>query len=177
MGSDGERSLAGMEFHPEHSPMFGIFFGILCLVAFVAVWRGRFSRGCYGGYGYGRGFGRRRHFARGGYFGLYRLFEELDTSPGQEKAIRSALDELRQSLTSLRPRLKETRHNVAAAFSNDAFDPSAVERALDAPLQDVSHGRGALVAAIGKVHEALDSDQRRRLARFVESLPYYGHAF
>jgi hypothetical protein len=156
--------------------MFGIFFGILCLVAFVAVWRGRFRRGCYGGYGYGRRFGRRGHFARGGYFGLYRLFEELDTSPGQEKAIRSALDDLRQSLAALRPRLKESRHGVAAAFTNDAFDATAVERALDAPLQDVSQGRGALVSAIAKIHEALDADQRRRLARFVEALPY-GHAY
>lgn len=156
--------------------MFGIFFGILCLVAFVAVWRGRFRRGCHGGYGYGRRFGRGGRFMRGGYFGLYRLFEELDTSPGQEKAIRSALDELRQSLMALRPRLKETRHSVAAAFANDAFDADAVSRALDAPLEDVSQGRGALVSAVAKIHEALDSDQRRRLARFVEALPY-GHAF
>jgi len=160
--------------------MFGIFFGILCLVAFVAVWRGRFRRGwrggCGHGYGYGR-FGHGRRFSRGGYFGLYGLFEELDTSPGQEKAIRSALDELRQGLAALRPRLKEARHGVAAAFSNDAFDADAVERALDAPLQDVSQGRGALVAAIAKIHEALDADQRRRLARFVDSLPWYGHAY
>jgi uncharacterized membrane protein len=102
------------------------------------------------------------------------LFEELDTSPGQEKAIRSALDELRQSLAALRPRLRETRHGVAAAFANEAFE--AVERALDAPLQGASEGRGALVAAVAKIHEALDVDQRRRLARFVEALPY-GHAF
>jgi hypothetical protein len=155
--------------------MFGIFFGILCLVAFVAVWRGRFRRGCYGGHGYGRHFGR-GHYRRGGYFGLYRLFEELDTSPGQEKAIRSALDELRQSLAALRPRLKESRHGVAAALANDAFDATAVERALDAPLEDVSRGRGAFVSAIAKIHEALDADQRRRLARFVEALPY-GYAF
>ncbi|HTV25303.1 MAG TPA: periplasmic heavy metal sensor [Polyangiaceae bacterium] len=154
--------------------MFGIFFGILCLVGFVAVWRGRFRRGCHGGYG--RRFGRGRHYARGGYFGLYRLFEELDTSPGQEKAIRSALDELRQTLGALRPRLKETRHHVATAFSSDALDVDAVERALDAPLQDVSQSRGALVTAIAKVHEALDADQRRRFARFVDALPY-GHAF
>lgn len=156
--------------------MFGIFFGILCLIAFVAVWRGRFRRGCHGGYGYGRRFGGGGRFRRGGYFGLYRLFEELDTSPGQEKAIRSALDELRQSFAALRPRLKETRHGVAAAFGGEAFDADAALRAFDAPLQGVSEGRGAVVSAIAKIHEALDVDQRRRLARFVETLPS-GHAF
>jgi hypothetical protein len=43
---------------------------------------------------------------------------------------------------------------------------------LEAPLVEVSRSRGALVAALGKVHDALDAEQRRRLARFVESLPY-----
>lgn len=157
--------------------MFGIFFGVLCLIALVAVWRGRFRGGCYGGhgYGYGRHFGGGRRFGRR-HFGLYRLFEELDTSPGQEKAIRSALDELGSSLATLRPRLKETRHDVASAFATDDFDPAAVERALEAPLQDVAERRGALVAAIARIHEALDADQRRRLARFVESSGYFGHA-
>jgi hypothetical protein len=162
--------------------MIGIFFGILCLIAFVSVWRGRFSRGCRGGYWGPDRFGRRPHYLRGRYFGLYRLFEELDTSPGQEKAIRSAVDELRQSLRALRPRLKETQHSVATALSNDAFDTLALEQAFEAPLSDVATSRGAWVAALGKIHEALDADQRRRLARFVNALPYgwrgapcYGH--
>jgi Heavy-metal resistance len=153
--------------------MFGIFFGILCLVAFIGVWRGRFRRGCYGGHGHRYGG---RSFGRGAYFGLYRLFEELDTSPGQEKAIRSALDEFRDSLASFRPRLKETRHHVATALASEAFDAAAIEQALDGPIADVSRSRGALVTTIGKVHEALDAEQRRRLARFIDSLPFR-HAF
>jgi hypothetical protein len=156
--------------------MFGILFGILCVVAFVAVWRGGFRRRCYAGHGYGRRFGRGGRFMRGGHFGLYRLFEALDTSPGQEKAIRSALDEVRLSLVALRPRLKETRHSVAAALASDVFDADAMVQALDAPLHDVSQGRGAVVAAAAKIHEALDADQRRRLARWLDALPY-GHAF
>jgi hypothetical protein len=152
--------------------MIGIFFGILCLIAFVSVWRGRFSRACRGGYGGPARFGRGHHYLRGRYFGLYRLFEELDTSPGQEKAIRSAVDELRQSLRALRPRLKETRHNVATALSNDAFEPLVLEQAFEAPLSDVASSRGAWVAALGKIHEALDADQRRRLARFINALPH-----
>jgi Spy/CpxP family protein refolding chaperone len=155
--------------------MFGIFFGILCLVAFIAVWRGRFGHGCYGARFGGRRFGRHR-FGRGGSFGLYRLFEELDTSPGQEKAIRSAIGELRDSLSSFRPRLKETRHGVAAALANDSFDAAALEQALEGPIAEVSGTRGALVAMLAKIHDALDAEQRRRLARFVESLPY-GYAF
>lgn len=153
--------------------MLGIFFGIVCIVAFIGVWRGRFRRGCHG-YGYGRRFGG-RGFGRGGYSGLYRLFEELDTSPGQEKAIRSALNELRQTFAALRPRLEDTRHGVALALVSDAFDAGALEQALEAPIVDASRSRGAVASTLGKIHEALDADQRRRLARFVESMPH-GHA-
>ncbi len=156
--------------------MIGIFFGILCLAGFVAVWRGRHRPGCLGErWGHGR-FGRRRYAGRGRYFGLYRLFEDLDTSPGQEKAIRSAVDELRRTLGDLRPRLLETRRSVATALSSDAFDALALEQAFEAPLADVARSRGEWVTALGKIHEALDAGQRRRLTRFVEALPH-GPAF
>jgi hypothetical protein len=65
---------------------------------------------------------------------------------------------------------------VATALSTEAFDAAAMERALDVPLEDVSRGRSVLVSAMAKIHEALDVDQRRRLARLVETLPP-GHAF
>ena len=154
--------------------MLGIIFGTLCLFAFIGVWRGRFGRhgrGCSRrGHGYGFGHGRGR------YFGLYRLFEELDTSPGQEKAIRGAVAELRGTLGELRPSLKAARGGVAAAIASESFDGAAIERTLDAQLGELSRVGRALSVAIGKVHEALDSDQRRRLARFIDSLPY-GHVF
>lgn len=154
--------------------MFGIFFGILCLVALVAVWRGRSQPGCGMGLHFGRGrrSGRRAGAGRHAGFGLYRLFEQLDTSPGQEKAIRSALDELQSSFAALRPRVKEARHGVAVVLDSEAFDSDAAARALDAPLHDVTESRGAVVSAIAKIHEALDRDQRRRLARFLEAFPY-----
>src|SRR5688572_7868053 len=105
--------------------MLGIIIGTLCLVGFIAVWRRRFSRGyCYR---YGHAFGSGRHFGRR-HFGLYRLFEELDTSPGQEKAIRGAVAELRSALGSLRPSLNEARSGVAQAIASEGFDGSAVER-------------------------------------------------
>ena len=45
------------------------------------------------------------------------MFEELDTSPGQEKAIRGALAELRGAFAALRPQLVETRQSLAAALT------------------------------------------------------------
>ena len=146
--------------------MFGIIFGTLCLIGFIAVLRRRhgWRRHHYHGHGYGH------HRSR--FWGLYRLFEELDTSPGQEKAIRSAVAELRTSVGGLRPHLEETRQQVAAAIASDVFDADRLEQTLGAELQHAFRLESAVVAALGKIHEALDTDQRRRLARFVNALPH-----
>lgn len=149
--------------------MLGIVIGTLCLIGFIAVWRRRFGRSCLHR-GPGSGWGR--HHGRGRHSGLYRLFEELDTSPGQEKAIRGAVSELRGTLGGLRPSLAEARSGVAAALASEDFDGAAVERAIERQLGELSRVGGSLAIAIGKVHEALDADQRRRLARLIDSLPY-----
>ena len=70
----------------------------------------------------------------------------------------------------------QTKHSVAEAIHGEAFDGLALEQAFDGHIGEVSRLGKSLSVAIGKVHEALDPDQRRRLARFIESLPY-GHAF
>ena len=72
--------------------MFGFVVGTLCLVGFVSVYRRRGWRR-HGFHGWHAG--RHGRFGRRGGWALYRAFEELDTSPGQEKAIRSALGELK----------------------------------------------------------------------------------
>jgi hypothetical protein len=91
--------------------MFGFIIGTLCLIALIRTlyfrrhrnlmfaYGGPFSNGFgYGpGYGYGPGFGRghwrgRRWGGYGGGFGFGRaLFAQLDTTPGQEKAIAEAV--------------------------------------------------------------------------------------
>ena len=160
--------------------MFGFVFGTLCLLGFIAVWR---RRGWFG-HGYGPGCGPGRGFGYGGYggrfggrqrLGLYRVFEELDTSPGQEKAIRGALGELRGAFAALRPQLADARQSLAAALTSEPFDVAALERSFQDRLVDASNVSPALVTAVAKIHDALDADQRKRLARLVDALPY-GHA-
>jgi len=163
--------------------MFGFVFGTLCLLGFVAVWRRRhgwYRHGFYPGYGPGCGPGRYGHggrrFGWRQHFGLYRVFEELDTSPGQEKAIRGALAELRGAFAALRPLLVETRQSLAGALTSEPFDTSALERSLQGRLAEASSVSPALASAVAKIHDALDADQRKRLARLVDALPY-GPAF
>lgn len=151
--------------------MFGFIIGALCLIAFFSVLRGRRWRR-FGGYGHcGHGGGR---FGYGPSRLTYRTFEALDTSPGQEKAIRAALGELRKSLGELRPELDATRSQLAQTFGGEQFDAAAFESTLE--HQAASLGRMAPVAsrALGQIHEALDPDQRRRLARLIENGPGCG---
>jgi Spy/CpxP family protein refolding chaperone len=143
--------------------MFGFIVGIACLVAFFAVLRRRRGwryGGCHG-----------RHFGRGGRFGMYRVLEELDTSPGQEKAIRAAVQDLRGSLRELRPGLEEARRQVANALRGEPFDTGTLEASLQGQTRELGKLSSAIAVTLGKVHEALDPDQRRRLARWIELGP------
>ncbi|MEY2932009.1 MAG: hypothetical protein RL033_2758 [Pseudomonadota bacterium] len=157
--------------------MFGFVIGTVCLVAFFGVlrrrhWRrhGWYAGGYGGGYGGCHGGGRFAH-GRGGL--TYRAFQALDTSPGQEKAIRSALVELRSSFAELRPELGATRSQLAQTIGAEQFDAAAFEATLE--RQAASVGRMAPVAsrALAQIHDALDPDQRRRLARLLENGPGY----
>jgi hypothetical protein len=143
--------------------MFGFVIGALCLLGFIAVLRRR------------RGFGRHgchgRHFGRHGRFGLYRVLEELDTSPGQEKAIRAAVAELRGSLGELRPGVDETRRQLATSVRGEQFDGASLEAALEGQVRELGKAARGVAASLGKVHDALDADQRRRLARLIELGP------
>jgi hypothetical protein len=153
--------------------MFWFVIGSVCLVAFFAVLRRRHWRrhGWYGmGYGGCHGGGR---FGHGRSWHAYRAFELLDTSPGQEKAIRSALAELRKAFGELRPELDATRAQLAQTIGAEQFDATAFGATLE--RQAASLGRVAPVASrtAAQIHDALDPDQRRRLARLLERGPGY----
>jgi uncharacterized membrane protein len=150
--------------------MFGFVFGTLCLVGFVGVLRRRGWRR-YGGCGGGHFGGR--HFRQRGGWAMYRAFEALDTSPGQEKAIRGALSELRRELSELRPELAAARSHVAQTLASDRFDAPELEASFERQLASFGRIGPVFSRTLGQIHEALDPDQRRRLARFIEQGPGY----
>jgi hypothetical protein len=144
--------------------MFGFIFGTACLAGLIyTVRRGRHWHGQGGRHGRWSWRGRMRW-----------LFERLDTSPGQEKVIVQAADELTEAFEKLRDELGPSRAAIARSLRGESFDGSALremEAKHDALLENL---RKTLRTSLSRIHEALDAKQRRELADMLEHGWGYG---
>lgn len=156
--------------------MFGIFIGTACLIGLaVALRRGRY------GYGHGCGPGGGDWGRHGGRFGfgrrgLYRIFQRLETTPGQEKVILAALSDLKEHAKDARAEMRGTANDVAEAFRAEDFDEEAFAGLFDAHLTRLEALRNEFAKTVHKVHEVLAPEQRDRLADFLESRARFAHA-
>ncbi len=158
--------------------MFGFLIGTACLIGLIAVLR----RGRHGYWGHGWGGGGWGHshgrWGRGGGgwggggFGprmaLRALFQRLDATPGQEKVIAQAFDEVREAAQKAKSEFKASRGDVAKAMRGETFDPVVMGDLFgrhDSILEDV---RKAAVGAFSKVHDVLDERQRGILGDIIE---------
>jgi Spy/CpxP family protein refolding chaperone len=151
--------------------MFGFVIGTLSLVGLLRLMRGGGWRGGYGRWGGGRwGGGPRRWMQR-------RLFELLDTTPGQEKVLDEVLDEVEKKAWAARDQFRGARGAYARAVRGEHFDGAAVSEAFDAQQVAVEELKKTLREGLAKVHEALRPEQRARLADLIEHGPrgMYGH--
>jgi hypothetical protein len=133
------------------------------------------------------GHGHRLHHGwsgedRGGFwdrgrFGLRWVFELLDTTPGQEKVIRRAFDEVRGSLDTARDELDATRRAIAAAVRAGRIDETQMGELYARHDEKLRAVRSTFFGALAKVTEALDEDQRTRLADLLDrgqAIPGFG---
>lgn len=115
------------------------------------------GRRCGGG---GGGFGRSRW--------LRWLFRSLDTTPGQEKVIRGALEEAWTTAREARVAARGQRANVAAALRAEGAEAAAFAEAQAGARAAYDRAEQAVVAAFRSIHEVLDPMQRERLAQIVD---------
>jgi len=164
--------------------------GVVALVGLLKHHRRMHGYGCGGGYGHGCGpggwhqdgggfgGGHRRGGFRGGwgFRAIVRgLFERLETTPGQEKAIVSAIEELREALGHAKGEMKGTRKDFADAFRRGPIDEAAVADIFVKHDTVISETRRKVVEAVGRIHEALDDKQRLEVADLLEHGPGFGH--
>jgi uncharacterized membrane protein len=143
--------------------MLGFLFGTACLVGLF--WVARRDR-----------FGHRHHRDWGARYFLHRVLDRLDTTPGQEKVIRSALHDLRQEAYDLRGEAKRTRGEIAAALRAPELDKALLEQVFAQHDELIDKLRGSLLHAADQVHGTLDEQQRRKLADLIESGPPWARA-
>jgi Spy/CpxP family protein refolding chaperone len=154
--------------------MFGFLIGFASLVGLIAVLKGgrrRCGRGWHGGGPYGHRHGRHgRHGWRGGPRRFLRfLFEKLDTTPGQEKEISAAVEDFVEQARSLKREGRTSRDEVAELLRTESLDETILGELFgrhDERLRDLQK---AFADALGRIHQALDPEQRERLAEMIES--------
>jgi len=148
--------------------MFGFLFGTACLLGLTATFARHRHEGhhCSGGH---RGFGFR---AGRGRFILNRLLDRLDTTPGQEKVIREAVDGLMDDLNEARGEFRDTRAEVAQAIRGETLDRGAIDGVFERHDRVIERVRQNALDSFGKVHETLDDRQRRVLAELIEAGPF-----
>lgn len=149
--------------------------GILGVVAVVRrlVFRRRFGHldfagagGACGGHGGGGSWGRRGG-GIGRSFWLRALYARLDTTPGQEREIRAAIEDLRDRAKDAKSGMLETRESLGKSVAGESFDDGAFE-AVSARVDATSEKmKDALSSALKRVHAVLDQKQRERLAELV----------
>lgn len=129
-----------------------------------------------------RGFGHRRGHCHGGHEGhrhgpwgigrsrfLRRIFQKLDTTPGQEKVIREAINEFRESARAVRPVGSDLRSDLAGVMRQPELSDDAFASLDSKGDEAISRVRSAFRNALRKIHDVLDGAQREKLAEMLET--------
>lgn len=147
--------------------MFGFFVGAVSLFGLVRVLKhghhGHF--GHHGHHGGGPDSARRRRWM------MRWLFQYLDTTPGQEKVFEAAAEDLEGRARQMREEFEQLRRDTSKAMRGEAFDAAAVRESFARQRAHLDTLEEAMVGHLGKAHEALDPDQRSRLAELIEEGP------
>jgi len=151
--------------------MFGFLIGFFCLALLISVMRGG-SRGC-GRRGRGHR-GRSWHGGGGGggrgparFLGFF--FDRLETTPGQEREIRGAVEELFDKAQDLRREGRSSRNDIAKLLRTDSLDETILGELFARHDDRLREAQKAFADALGRVHLSLDVEQRERLASMLES--------
>lgn len=100
------------------------------------------------------------------------ILDRIGATPVQERTVRAAFAELRtEAKRAGGGQLKELRHDISSALRKPAFDEVLLGELFarhDRAIEDV---RKAFVGFMAKTHDALDEEQRARLADLIDKGP------
>jgi Spy/CpxP family protein refolding chaperone len=115
-----------------------------------------------GSYGFGGGaFGVRRP--------LRFLAYKLQLEDAQVAELARILDEIKTERAQAAVDHRRALSAFADAISSDVFDRAKAEAGAKLRLESADRLRGAVVTALGRLHELLDPPQRTRLAYLIRT--------
>ncbi|MEY4575748.1 MAG: hypothetical protein RL701_451, partial [Pseudomonadota bacterium] len=109
---------------------------------------------------------RRRQTSRKSYW-VHALFEQLDTTPGQEKAILKSMETFTEQMAHGRGELVAVRKQVAQALGGDELDESVLSAALEKVEDLIVKTKLELTQTLTEIHASLDGQQRKLLAELI----------
>jgi hypothetical protein len=126
-----------------------------------ADWRG------LSGLGAGRGFGGKRFFVR-------RVLEHVRATPAQERVVSAAVEEFRDELKkNTGGEGRRTRKEIVDALRRSTFDGVLLGEQFARHDTILENGRKAFVGLVAKIHDALEPEQRERLADLLDRGPRF----
>lgn len=98
---------------------------------------------------------------------LRSLFARLETTPGQERVIVDALKELKASFVKAKTQAKKSARDLGDAMQGDDLSVESMGSVFASLDEGAAAVRDGAFSALSKIHEVLDSRQRRVLADFI----------
>jgi hypothetical protein len=121
-----------------------------------------------GGFGPGRSFGGKRFFVR-------RILEHVRATPAQERVVGAAVEEFRDEVKkNVGGEGRRSRKEIVDALRRSTFDGVLLGEQFARHDTILENGRKAFVGLVAKIHDALEPEQRERLADLVERGPRFG---
>lgn len=130
-------------------------------------WARRWGRGSHRGWGDPVGGGHRREF-------LWSTLAALDLTPAQDKVVRAEISRVKDRARVLRDEAGPSRADVARAVRGDDLDETALADMFVRHDDRMRELREDVAGALGRIHAALDPEQRARLADLIEAGPRRG---
>jgi uncharacterized membrane protein len=132
----------------------------------------------FGGYELGEppfgGFGRRRH-RHGKRMFVRAILEHVRATPAQERIIGAAVEEFADELKKTTGgEGRRSRQEIVDAFRKPSFDGVMLGEQFARHDTAIESARKAFVGLVAKLHDALEPEQRERLAELIERGPRFG---
>jgi Spy/CpxP family protein refolding chaperone len=102
------------------------------------------------------------------------LFERLETTPGQERAIVDAVARARQEQATIREELRLTRADLARVVEGGLVDEAVLEETFARHDRLLARLRVAWVEMLKAVCESLDPRQRKEVAALLTRRGFFG---